>query len=512
MRLQVDVSPKTRQKIVRRSRQSQRSLEDREVFAPNPGGQTELFNLISLTEDSELDCRWVYFRGGINAGKSWAGAAFSVSRTKIDPQALGLITANSYGQLKTSTCVSLAKFCAKYGYRLTVGQRGELVSENPNMAAKKIVENQGCFIDGVFILVLTSDVFAGKTSSSKEPGRGLEIRWCWYDEAAYGTQNIFDTINGRLGRGEGFLKGLGLLTSSINKNHPYNYLYDYLDDPQRKPSLHKLHKTIVATSKENLFRDADFVESLEATYTDELIAIELEAIYATINTGKIYSYFKRSRHAIGDLEIARHLPIHISIDFNHHPSCAIAAQYDPDVDEIYVIKEWFIENSNTFELADTIARWFMEVRGERPQNNWGWGAGWESYSLKVHGDASGNQKTANSRHTNWQIVGQYLYNYGIEWQRKYKKANPNVDDTINSVNCALKGDKLFFSSELRELFKDLEQLQRNDKGEIDKKADPMRSHLSDCLRYLIWDLMPYTRYRHDSVLVDYDTRPQGILV
>ena len=507
------LSPKARRKIVRASPIVEQEAKEYPVFTPNTGGQSELFEVIPLEEEYKSTFSWIYFRGGINSGKSWAGAAFSVSRTKIDPLANGLITANSYGQLRTATIKKFVIYCQYYGHQLKVNADFMPMEGSEEAIAKRIVINQHVYVNDVFVDVLSADAFDGKTASSKETGRGAEWRWVWYDEASYGNENIFTTLNGRIGRGPGTHPGLGLLTSSINKNMPYNFMYDYFDDPQRNSALHKLHKTVVASTKENKFIDDDFVARLEATYTKELVLLELVSDYISVGIGKVANYFDRSRHITEGIRIEPREPIHVSLDFNRHPACAIAGQNLSALGEINIFKEWYLENSNTFELAEEIAKWFMQVRDiYKPTSGIHHMFEADRYKLQIHGDATGNQKTANSRNTNWEIVLNTFKKYGISYQIWYRKANPNVVDTVNSVNCAYSSDKLFIDASCRELIKDNEQLKWNDKGEIDKKADLMRSHLFDCGRYFVNDIIPYERIRDEAELYYAQEKPVGILV
>lgn len=505
----VALTPKYQKKVVKARKKKKTSAiskrsasgvaeEDRPIFTPNPGGQAALFEDIPLDSPYQGNYRWFYFRGGVNGGKSWAGAAFCVSRTKIDPFARGLITANSYGQLETSTLVALVSYCQTYGHKIQVGQKRETLEGQPDIGAKRIVYNKGCFIDGVFCLVLTADVFDGKTASSKEAGRGLQIRWCWYDEAAYGTKNAFDTINTRLGRGEGSHKGLGLLTSSINKNNPYNYVYSYFDDPDRSDKLRKLHKTVTVSSRENLFMDDDFVASLEATYTKELIAIELRAEYASIGEGKVYSYFSRNIHVLPEFNLDNRFPIHISFDFNHHPCTAIAAQFLPYSEEVIILREWFLEYSDTFKLSQAVVDWLKEAKGTRTRDDLESQTRWQSYVVQIWGDATGNQKTANSKNSNWEIVKKTFSQSQIKFSARCGLSNPSVVDSVNSVNCALMAEKIWVGVNCKELIKDFESLAWDDKGGIDKKTDPMRSHVSDCLRYFVHGKLPYNKLTRDK--------------
>ena len=284
--------------------------KDYPIFTPNPGGQENLFtNYLTLESTYNYFYRWILISGGINSGKSTCAAAFICSQVRLDRESRILITANTYGQLETSTLVALAEYCDRFGYSLQPS--GGSVEET----ARKIAKNRYCRIEGAYCFVLSAENFTGRTERSKQSGRGLQIRLIWADEFTYAEKTAFEAIDGRLGRGAGKIKGIGIISSTINRNNPY------------------------------------------------------------------------------------------------------------------------LLNSNTFELADKVCSY---VSG---------------YNLKcyIYGDASGMQRTANSKQTNWAIVWDYLDKYQIKAVRRYEKANPSIIDSVNSVNCLLASEHLVVGDRCKQL-------------------------------------------------------------
>ncbi|PSB26201.1 terminase large subunit domain-containing protein [Stenomitos frigidus] len=447
-----------------------------EGFVPNDGGQCAFFNLVPLDRPIALPYKTILLRGGVNSGKSTAGAAFACSRAQLDPASRGLITANSYGQLTTSTLISLAEFCRKY--HVPLSPRAETVEET----AKMIADRRLCKIGEASVLVLSAEAFTGKTEDSQERGRGLQIRWFWADEWAYAKGGAFNTLIGRLGRGDGELKGLGLITSSPNKNNPFNWVYDLFDNPDRDEAKRKIYVSINCPTAENKHADADYIDGLLASYTPELAEIELQGGYVKISIGKVFGYFDRSRHGLTgtdavDFDYEAALDLQIGFDFNRNPATCLIAQRRGN--DIFFIREFYLPNSDTFQLARAVCEWLRE-QGHR-QN------------IYIYGDASGNSKTANSEKSNWQIVWEALKQYGFKSQcrKRYSDSNPGILDSVISVNTLLMHGRVFvLLSRCPELVKDLEQLVWKDDA-IDKKTDPMRSHEGDILRYILHTLFPY---------------------
>lgn len=439
-------------------------------FRPKPGGQEEFWQSVPFGNEArshplDINPKVLLLKGGIGGGKSFTGAAFACTRAYFDTTSRGLITANEYGQLETSTLVALAEFCELF--HVPLSPQGE----SPEETAKIIASRRLCRIFNAPVLVLSANKFGGTTEKARQGGRGLQIRWFWADEYLYADQQAFETLLGRLGRGNGKLKGLGLITSSLNRNIPYNYAWTYFDDPDRNPDKKELFVSYNCLTKDNDALSEDYVRSLEATYTPELAKLELCGEYAVSVEGRIFKYFERNKH-IAVVEYDPAHPLHVSFDFNRSPACAIITQNI--LGKIIVLQEFYLINSDTFELAQVVS---ARLRSLSPLN------------VYIYGDASGNQQTANSKTSNWSIVHNAIA--GLRWQKCYGDSNPSIVDSINSCNCLFIQDKVVIHPDCKEIIKDFEFLKDDGNQGIDKKKDPMRSHLADAFRYLCHRLYPY---------------------
>ncbi len=468
------ILPKTKKKL-KPAKGKQAIAAKPKIFVSNPGGQQQFFSDVPLDKSPvNPEIRWYYLRGGLGSGKSFCGCAFITSRSLLDPKSRGLITANTYGQLETSTCVALAEFCAAFGHKL------EPAAETPDLTARKIAHNRYCIInDNYYCLVLTAEIFTGKTARSKEAGRGLQIRSVWFDEGSYAEKSAFNTINTRMGRGDGWLPATGVITSSINKNDPYNFAYDLFDDPDRSSDLKRIHKTISLSTSENLkYLGVGYEKSLRASLTPELIKIELEGEYASVATGKVFPYFDRAKH-LGQITLDSDQTVYVSFDFNHDPSTCIVGQTRTigKTKVLYVHREFYLRNANTFISSDRVAQYLSSIKAQ---------------SVWVFGDASGNQKTANSNVSNWNIVWDTFKKYGIKGSRRYPNANPSVIDTVNAVNALFNQNRLYIDRSCKETIKDLEFLVWKEGAKPPKidKSNSMRSHTADIVRYLVYGLFP----------------------
>lgn len=449
--------------------QNRCTLFDR--YQPKPGGQTRVwaefipFGRADRSTDINPGYRGIYIRGGRGGGKSHIGAAIACTRAYFDPDSRGLISANEYGQLETSTLVALAEFCQEFNIPLS--PLGETVEETARLIARRRL----CQIFDAQVLVLAASKFGGSTEKTKQGGRGIQCRWAWLDEWATADRIAMNVLNAALGRGKGTLDGFFWITSTINLSTPYNWCYELFDDPDRTNDKRQLYKSTVLLSSDNDSLSPDFVATLEASYTPEMVAIELRGEYATSKDGRAFNHFDRNTH-LQSVQFDRRYPLHLSFDFNRNPATAVLGQVVGD--RLIVFDEIHLPNADTFQLGK-VAR----ERCDRLQ----------PFLTYIHGDASGRAMTANSQQSNWDIISNALAGLPINWQ--VPTANPPVADTLNAANNLLYTKRVSIALNCKMLIKDLESVKLDSKGAIDKKADLMLSHLADCFRYLVADTFPY---------------------
>jgi len=453
--------------------------EKLEVVYPETLNHTITQYPLDLSTGLNPQARAILYRAGNGAGKSTMGAVLCYLMSAIYPNAVGLISANTYDQLRDSTLVSLIQFLLAHNIPFSPW-KGDVQA-----TVRSIESRKGISINGCWHFVRSADSFAGG-ESSPQSGRGLEVSHVWGDEwLRVPNDQAFNTVLTRT-RIPG-VPSIILLTSTINTDNPYNWGWQKFDDPDRSDVAKKKFISITGSSIENRHNLADtYVEDMYAAMSPELFRIEVLGEYAGLTTGKLIKYFSRDLHVFPDLAVQPGFPLYLSIDFNWNPSTAIAAQYVEG--EIRIIREWFLSDSNTFELSNHIEKWVSQYPNH----------------LIVTGDASGGQRTANSQQTNWQIIRNSLRNRQVSWV--YGKSNPSIQDTVNAINSALFHDRLIVSTDCKELLKDIESASYP--YEKFKKKNSDRSHWFDELRYLVHHIMPY---RPKEQPLDH-RKPTGIIV
>jgi|GEM_PF-949969 len=409
-----------------------------------------------------------------NSGKSFSGAAWACSRALLDPKATGLIVANTFGQLGSATLIELVKVCRMFDIPLRPYREGE------NENAMTIANSRWCEIgeERAHVFVRAATSFTGKIQSA----RGMQVRWCWGDEMAYASEKSFLTIDGRLGRGGGTMKGQGVLTTSPVG---YNWLWEKFGDPTRDPELQRIYKLIRCSSVENVANlGEDYIASLRANYTDELYEQEMLGMFVNTTTGLVYKYFDRTTHTLQGSETAileydRHLPLYLSFDFNATPCICLAAQQRGQ--EIHFFREWFMLDADLWELCDVVRHWILKA-GVPPE-------------LHIFGDATGRARTAQSKLSSWDIVWESLKPVSRQIRggltKRFGDSNPYVVNRVHSVNLGFREQRIYMDLKAcQNLVKDFEVLSW-DNGSINKDEDALRSHVSDAAGYLIHKIHPF---------------------
>ena len=262
---------------------------------------------------------------------------------------------------------------------------------------------------------------------------------------------------------------------------------------QAVTSFFKTRSVFLPTSSNALWVDgllSELTDFPNGESDDQTGALTQALIYMALRdtSGKVYKYFSRSVNGLRgqdaiDFAYDSTQDLHISFDWNRSPACAIAAQVRDS--EVFVLREWYLQDSDTFQLTETVGQWILE-QGHRGQIN-------------VYGDASGNQRTANSKESNWQIFWSAFKRLGLKPQcrKRYRDANPPVNDRVLSVNHLFMSERAYILLEhCPELVKDFELIGWKNDG-IDK-SDLARSHLSDAYGYLSHTLFPYRSQGHSK--------------
>jgi len=273
------------------------------------------------------------------------------------------------------------------------------------------------------------------------------------------------------------------------RNHYYDLVKDAEASTLVDSSGNKVWSTYHWLSEDIL--DAD--EIIQAKQDLDELTYEQEYCGSfVVFSGLAYYKFNSHLHTSG---CKKHYdpssPLIFCFDFNVAPGTASVLQEMSDVDEWPIsqvpivghtitsqIGEVYIKrNSNTEKVCDKLI------------DDWGDHTG----LVFIYGDATGGAGgSAKVRGSDWDLVKQKLYpQFGNRLVFKIRKSNPRERRRINCVNSRLMSmtgnihyqvDKSCVNT-----IKDFEgvKILEGSVGEIDKKSDPMLSHLTDGIGYYI---------------------------
>jgi len=127
--------------------------------------------------------------------------------------------------------------------------------------------------------------------------------------------------------------------------------------------------------------------------------------------------------------------------------------------------------------------------------------------VTVHGDASAQARSTSSK-TDYDLIREYFRSRGqFRLRFDYPRSNPRVKDRVNSVNAMLRNAdgcvRMYVHPVCKQLITDFHQVawkQTSVNFELDKVTDKKRTHLSDALGYLVWQVAPINAFHREPGL------------
>lgn len=338
---------------------------------------------------------YTLFCGGVGSGKTHGGAVWALTMALKYPGTKGLITANSYSQLKKAT---LSKFF-------------QILHEN-DIDYKYKSQDGIIEINGTEIYCISMEKY--------DLLRGIEIGWAWSDECAFYKPEAFDVLIGRIRDNKGPCLWKGTTTPN-----GFNWLYTkFVETPLPGSSI------VTGKTMDNLGNlGKNYLSTLTAQYDSRLARQELDGEFVNLTSGKVYYGFDRLKHVQRTDDVNR--LIWIGMDFNVDPLCGVYC-YESN-GKIYVTKELYQRDSNTFKAAKEILQQYRAV------------------SVNIVADDSGTKRKTSSSNTDYEILRRA--NLNVE-----KFRNPRVKDRYNNINRLFDHGLLFIDPNCKKLIEDLEKL------------------------------------------------------
>ena len=235
----------------------------------------------------------------------------------------------------------------------------------------------------------------------------------------------------------------------------YEALYDIFVS-----NFSKEKRIIKAKSTDNFYLPDDFIETLRKQYPENLLKAYINGDFVNLANETVYNYFNRSQTencSVLHQECKDGREIHVGQDFNIGGCASIISTNTP----IPVILD-AIAPRDTFEVIKYLKSTYPKSR------------------IIIFPDASGRSSSTNASKSDIQL----FLDAGFEVHAK--KANPRIQDRINTLNLMFQNKEIIISTEAEELIKALEQQSYDDQGRPQKYSGSKTvDDFNDALGYLI---------------------------
>ena len=391
------------------------------------------------------EARFKGFSGSIGSGKSQALCHEAIRLSYLNPGRTGLIGAPTYPMLRDATMVALLEILGTNQVPFDLN-RSEFVLTFSDTGSRVLL----------------------RSLEEYERLRGTNLAWFGIDELTYAAEESWLRLEGRLRDPKAKrLCGFGVWT-------PKGYDWVYRRFIKGANSQYEVIRAQPMENRHVLEAVPDFYERLKSSYDESFYRQEVLGEYLDAKAGRVYDQFDRELH-VADLAVDPRLPLYWALDFNVNPMCSVIAQA---VDgEIRVLDEIVLNRAKTTDACEAFLRRYHRHEA----------------GLTIYGDASGSSQrtTGNS---DYDLIREFFRRTRFRNVRyEIPDRNPSVRDRIAVVNAKLKN--AFGEIALRvhrscaELIADFEEVTyKPDSTDIDKSRDPRRTHLSDALGYLLWQL------------------------
>ncbi len=322
--------------------------------------------------------------------------------------------------------------------------------------------------DGELTIVSPDSTILLRSLDEPERLRGTNLAWFGIDELSYTKEEGWLRLEARLRDPKATkLCGFGVWTP---QGHDWIYAR-FIHKPVAG------YECVRAKPFENRYlldKTPDYYERLESSYDPKFYQQEALGEYLNSRADRVYHCFNPIVHVTPH----RYDPktqLLWALDFNVSPMSSVLLQWRGG--QLAVIDEIVLERATTEEAC-------MEFHN-RYRGHLG--------PIEIYGDASGrNMHTTGTN--DYATVQSSLTKAGFRNIRlRVPASNPSVLSRIRKVNGLLTNAvgevRLELDPRCKELIRDFEEVMfKPDSGVIDKVRDPKRTHASDALGYVIWQL------------------------
>jgi hypothetical protein len=385
------------------------------------------------------------FSGPVGSGKSAALCFESIRNAYVNRRRQGVVAAPTFAMLRDATLTSLFQMMNEYDIDFELRKAdGELTVVNP---------------DSTILL---------RSLDEPERLRGTNLAWFAIDELSYAREEAWLRLEARLRDPKATnLCGFGVWTP---QGHDWIYRR-FIQNPI--PG----YECVQAKPFENRYvldRTPDYYDRLEKSYDPKFYRQEVLGEYLNSRTDRVYHCFNPNVHVVAHAYDPKK-PLLWALDFNVAPMSSVVLQWSDS--RLAVIDEVVLDRATTEEACFEFENRYKGHPG----------------IIEVFGDASGRNMHTTGK-TDYSLIQASLHRAGFRNVRlRVPLSNPPVLSRVQKVNAlltnALGEVQLEVDPRCKQLIKDFEEVMfKPDSGVIDKVRDPRRTHSSDALGYVLWEL------------------------
>jgi acyl carrier protein phosphodiesterase len=243
-------------------------------------------------------------------------------------------------------------------------------------------------------------------------------------------------------------------------------------------------KLIIASTRANIYLNAGYIKTLEATYDKEMQKAYIDGQFIKLRNGLVYYAYSEKNILPSNFRINQNVnTINLAFDFNVTPmTCLVIIEQDG---YSIVFDEYYQNNSNTREAA----MWFRDKYLTAIDK--------QSLTLNIYGDPSGNALSTKSYNSDYVIIEEELKPYVKNYEMQVMRAHPAIRDRVTSVNNLFEKGRVLINPSCVRLINDLNKVKYKNE-ELDKSNSEL-THLSDALGYYLYVKYPALYKRQSTV-------------
>lgn len=254
--------------------------------------------------------------------------------------------------------------------------------------------------------------------------RSLELSCVGIDELTEtDTDDFYKEIKMRVGRIPNIKENF--IISATNPGDPSSWQHKYFIEPNSNGQKHKTRHVFYSKTSENPFLPPQYLKQLQADLGVKEAKRMLLGEWLSLSEDVIYyAYDSDAQYSKGAWLPGDSTPIIISFDFNiglGKPMSAVAMCFEDGI--FHIFAEVVVEGARTEDVMDEFFDRGIITKGRK---------------YDIDGDASGKNRSTNSKRSDYDIIRHRLDSEGIAYTYKVKLSNPPIRARHNIVNAYCK--------------------------------------------------------------------------